>query len=130
MKKTKLHVSIDIEFTTDYAQEDTKVVAQYITQSLENFISDRLRGSSLSTFELGAWSINVKAEETSKKHIQVQVSKVTPSANINAYYSSDGPAFTIIFDKEDVALDFTMQDINAALREAFHKYITKIQDSG
>lgn len=126
MKKPRIRVIVDIELETetDLGTINQKQILPVIQKEVDNFI--------LKQGCLGDWFVRTKIEDPDKKHNQVTVEKITPIGNISAYFSSDGPALHAanVIDYHpgylDIPLHETFREINAALREAYHKYLTSI----
>jgi hypothetical protein len=126
MKKSRIRIVVDIELETkeDLDTVNQKQILPVIQKEVDNFI--------LKQGCLGDWFVRTKIEDPNKKHNQVVVDKKTPIGDISAYFSSDGPALHTanVIDYHpgylDIPLDETFREINAALREAYHKYLTSL----
>lgn len=126
MKNLRFQLILDIDLELQDT-EDEKDIKKRIISSIEDHFYDKL----LHSDDTG--SLKIRATSHTNKSIQTKAEKITPFANITAYFSSDGPAFIAnIHGNGDpsrssiTAVDLTLLDINAALREAHHKYITNL----
>lgn len=133
MKTSRLTITVDIDHES--VNEETFIVTairRHLVSSLEDnlYLLTRDGGAS----DIGGWAVRVKTEDLSKEAIQTNAERITPFAHINAYFSSDGPAFVAQlnthFDSkaEYQIIELTLSDINATLREAYHKYLIKINE--
>jgi len=131
MKKSRLRITVDVEFES-INEEVTTSIQRQIVSSIEDRINMLIRDGGCD--EIGNWTVKSSIEDAAKKTIQTQAERVTPFANIWAYFSTDGPAFVAEIHRnfdthaESEIMSLTLSDINAALREAYHKYILQLHE--
>lgn len=130
MKNLQFQLTLDIDLEVQDAQDEKDVRRRIIT-AIENHFYENL----LHNDDTG--SLKIRATDPINKSLQTQAERVTPFANISAYFSSDGPAFVAnihhvstnyLNDSDNDILTLTLSDINAALREAHHKYLVKLHE--
>jgi hypothetical protein len=73
--------------------------------------------------DVSEWDMKTKIIDQSTK-VLADSRRDNYLAFITAYFSADGPAFQVALKQELPTFDISslLQDLNAALREAHHKY--------
>lgn len=125
MKSIKIQISIDVEY-----ESVSDRTPEAITKLIEGSISrNSSRILDVDDLEVRTWNVQAKIFDPNKEKIQTSAFRTTPLADVTAFFSSDGPAIhcSHVHDEEVNGLMQTLSDINAALREAHHKYIGLIR---
>lgn len=125
MKNLQFQLTLDIDLELQDT-EDEKDVKKRITAAIEDHFYERL----LHQDDNG--SLKIRTSDPTKKTIQTQAERFDSLVNVTAYFSSDGPAFVAEIqhplDSLEKLTHFVFLEINAALREAHHKYIIKLHE--
>ena len=131
--KISIQITFDVEYKT--INPDSDQMPKNLLQGLEDCIHKAVGSGLLSSereCEIESWNTRLRLADPDKEKAQFQSERVTPFANITAYFSSDGPAVIanihgIPLGAASDAMELTLADINGTLREAHHKYVAHLR---
>lgn len=125
MTKIKIQSIFDIEFEVRPLDDSTN--SQFLQRTIERH--NEVLTKTLADLGVDNVTTKTKIVDPTKASTQVRVVRDLPTCAIYAYHSADGPALMITHLDEEPPMDKNLlQEVNAALREAHHKYLNKISE--